>query len=153
MAGGLFGAPRPLSTEPWASSAAARRTMQGNRRRDTAPELAVRRLLHRDGLRYRVDYQPLRSLRRRADVVFTRQKVAVFIDGCYWHGCTEHAATPATNRGYWSAKLSANRARDEDTTLRLIEAGWTVSRHWEHEDPAAVAAAVTALVHDRQDSA
>ena len=129
----LFGAPRPLSKEPWASSEAARRTMQGNRRRDTAPELAVRRLLHAAGVRYRVDAQPLPHLRRRADIVFRRQRVAVFIDGCYWHGCPEHGTTPATNRGYWSAKVAANRARDLDTVQRLTEAGWQPLRVWEHE--------------------
>ncbi len=138
----LFGAPRPLSKESWASSEAARRTMQGNRRRDTAPELAVRRLLHAAGCRYRVDAQPLPGLRRRADIVFTRQKLAVFLDGCYWHGCPMHGATPRTNSDYWSAKLAANRARDADTVERLAEQGWHAARYWEHEDAVAVAADV-----------
>ena len=136
----LFNAPRPLSKSPWASSDAARRTMRGNRRRDTAPELAVRRLLHAAGLRYRVDAQPLAGLRRRADIVFRRRRLAVFIDGCYWHGCPEHGTTPSTNRDYWSSKVAANRARDEDTNARLTDAGWQVARYWEHEPPAAVAA-------------
>jgi DNA mismatch endonuclease (patch repair protein) len=142
----LFGAPRPLSRDSWASSAATRRMMQGNRRRDTAPELAVRRLLHASGCRYRVDMQPLPDLRRRADIVLTRQKIAVFIDGCYWHGCPLHGTTPLTNRSYWSSKVAANRARDADTNTRLQEAGWHPARYWEHEDPADVAAEVLRLL-------
>ena len=144
----LSGAPQPLSKKPWASSEAARRTMRGNRRRDTAPELAVRRLLHAAGLRYRVDVQPLPGLRRRADVVFTRQKLAVFIDGCYWHGCPDHGTTPSTNREYWSSKVAANRRRDDDTNQRLQEAGWRVARYWEHEGPDTVAADVIRLVRE-----
>ena len=138
----LFGAPRPLSKESWASSEAARRTMQGNRGRDTTPELAVRRLLHAAGCRYRVDMQPLPGLRRRADIVFPRHKLAVFIDGCYWHGCPAHRATPKTNTLYWSAKLASNRARDDDTNKRLAEQGWHAARYWEHEDALIVAADV-----------
>jgi DNA mismatch endonuclease (patch repair protein) len=120
--------------------------MQGNRRRDTAPELAVRRLLHASGCRYRVDIQPLPDLRRRADIVFTRQKIAVFIDGCYWHGCPVHGSTPQTNSEYWSSKVAANRARDADTNARLSEAGWHAARYWEHEQPSAVAADVLRLL-------
>ena len=146
----LFGAPRPLSKYPWASSEAARRTMQGNRRRDTAPEMAVRRLLHASGCRYRVDVQPLPGLRRRADIVFKRQMVAVFIDGCFWHGCPSHGTTPRTNSGYWSAKVAANRARDADTDERLTEAGWHPARYWEHEDAANVAADVLRLLQRHQ---
>jgi DNA mismatch endonuclease, patch repair protein len=114
--------------------------MQGNRRRDTAPELAVRRLLHAAGCRYRVDVPPLTGLRRRADVVFTKQKLAVFIDGCYWHGCPSHGTTPATNTEYWSSKVAANRRRDQDTNDRLGAAGWCVARYWEHEPAETVAA-------------
>jgi DNA mismatch endonuclease (patch repair protein) len=135
----LFGAPRPLSPTPWASSDAVRRTMVGNRRRDTVPELAVRRLLHASGCRYRVDAQPLPGLRRRADIVFTKHRLAVFIDGCYWHGCPDHGTTPSTNRAYWSSKVEANRARDIDTNARLVAAGWIVARYWEHEAPEDVA--------------
>lgn len=142
----LFGAPRPLSKQSWATSEAARRTMKGNRRRDTAPELAVRRLLHAAGLRYLVDAQPLPGLRRKADVVFRRQRIAVFIDGCYWHGCPEHGTTPTTNREYWTAKVAANRARDLDTDARLTEAGWQPVRFWEHEPPAEVASQVLRLL-------
>ena len=100
----------------------------------------MRRLLHAAGCRYRVDVQPLPGLRRRADIVFTKQKLAVFIDGCYWHGCPDHGTTPATNREYWSSKVAANRARDADTNARLQDAGWHAARYWEHEDPAEVTA-------------
>lgn len=116
--------------------------MQGNRRRDTAPELAVRRLLHAAGCRYRVDVQPVPTIRRRADIVFTRQRLAVFIDGCYWHGCRDHGVMPSTNREYWSSKVAANRARDLDTNARLLDAGWHAVRYWEHELAEEVAADV-----------
>lgn len=132
----------------WASSPGNRRSMLGNRRRDTAPELAVRRLVHRAGLRYRVDYRPRRDLRRRADLVFTKARVAVFIDGCYWHGCPEHFTTPKTNRNYWTTKIGGNRQRDADTDELLDSAGWTVLRFWEHEDPAAVAARIIEVVRN-----
>lgn len=132
--------------EPWASSPAVRATMQGNRGRDTKPELAVRRAVHALGLRYRVDLRPLPDLNRRADLVFTRAKVAVFIDGCYWHGCPLHGTTSRTNPDYWGPKIQQNRARDADTNARLQEAGWRVARYWEHEEPAAIADAVRRLV-------
>lgn len=118
---------------PPASSGAARRVMQGNRRRDTRPELALRRALHARGYRYRVDRAPVASLRRRADMVFTRHRVAVFVDGCFWHGCPQHGTAPRTNTGYWSAKIARNVERDRDTDARLREAGWRVVRVWEHE--------------------
>ncbi|MHB9851450.1 very short patch repair endonuclease [Streptomyces krungchingensis] len=119
----------------WASSAARRRNMQAIRSRDTKPERLVRSLLHAQGLRYRVAARPLPSLRRTADIVFRPTKVAVFIDGCYWHGCPEHYVPPRTNPGYWSDKVARNMARDRDTDEQLQAAGWTVLRFWEH-DPA-----------------
>ncbi len=119
----------------WASSARARRVMLGNRSRDTKPELAVRRQLHAMGLRYRVAYRPVPSVRRTADVVFTRWRVAVFIDGCYWHACPRHGTVSKSNTEYWTKKLERNVARDADTTVKLTEAGWVVLRFWEHEDP------------------
>ncbi len=122
--------------------------MLGNRRSDTAPELSVRRLVHRSGLRYRVDYQPTPDLRRKADLVFTKARVAVFIDGCYWHGCPEHFSMPKTNRSYWMTKIEGNRRRDADTDQRLRSADWTVLRFWEHDDPAAVAARIIEVVRN-----
>lgn len=113
--------------------------MQANRSRDTKPELAIRRALHGMGLRYRVAIPPEPALRRRADIVFTRARVAVFIDGCFWHGCPEHRrSTFNYNVDYWPAKIAVNVARDADTTNKLHQAGWLVLRFWEHEDVAEV---------------
>jgi DNA mismatch endonuclease, patch repair protein len=122
--------------------------MQGNRSRDTSPELAVRRLVHAAGLRYRVDYRPEPSLRRTADIVFTKQRVAIFIDGCFWHACPEHGTAARSNATYWSEKLQRNYARDADTTTRLEDAGWTVLRFWEHEEPIHVADKVVTTVRN-----
>lgn len=124
--------------------------MQGNRARDTAPELAVRRLVHAQGLRYRVAARPIPSLRRTADMVFRPAKVAVFIDGCFWHNCPDHARLPSTNADYWLPKLERNALRDRDTDQRLTEAGWMVVRVWEHEDPAKAAQRVVRLVRRRR---
>ena len=112
--------------------------MQANKGRDTNPEMAVRRLLHARGLRYRVNFRPVPGLRRTADIVFTRAKVAVFIDGCFWHGCPEHYQRPLANRPYWDEKVRQNRARDAETTKKLAQAGWMVLRFWEHEPVEAV---------------
>lgn len=120
--------------ESWASSAAVRRTMQGNRGRDTAPELRVRRLLHSQGLRYRVDYPLPFDKRRRADIVFTKQKLAIFIDGCFWHACPDHYVEPRANHAYWKTKCAQNVTRDRDTEARMQALGWTVKRFWEHAD-------------------
>ncbi|MEU9013034.1 very short patch repair endonuclease [Streptomyces sp. NPDC048479] len=134
----------------WASSAGRRRNMQAIRSRDTQPERLLRRLLHAQGLRYRVAAKPLPDLRRTADIVFRPTKVAVFIDGCYWHGCPEHYVPPRTNPGYWSDKVAGNMARDRDTDRRLTEAGWTVLRFWEHESPEECASTVLRVVFDRR---
>lgn len=134
---------------PWASSEAARKSMQGNRGRDTAAELAVRRLVHAQGLRYRVNARPEPDLRRTADLLFTRARVAVFVDGCYWHGCPEHFKMPGTNRDYWQGKIGRNRLRDAETTELLEARGWLVLRFWEHENPSAVAERVVRAVRGR----
>lgn len=116
-------------------------------RRDTKPELALRRELWRRGFRYRVDVAPVRGLRRRADVVFSRARVAVFVDGCYWHSCPVHASVPKANRDWWVAKLAGNVERDRDTDDRLRDAGWVVVRVWEHEAVAEAADRVEDLLH------
>lgn len=127
--------------------------MQANRSRDTGPELAVRRILHARGLRYRVAAAPLPGLRRRADIVFTKQRIAVFIDGCFWHGCQDHGRSRFQhNVDYWPAKIATNMARDLDTTARLSDAGWYVMRFWEHESPLDVAAAIEHAVAERRDA-
>jgi DNA mismatch endonuclease (patch repair protein) len=120
--------------------------MQGNRRRDTGPELRLRSALHALGLRYRVDRRPVAAVPCRADIVFTRRRVAIFVDGCYWHGCPTHHVTPATNRPYWTAKIDGNRARDATTTRAIEAAGWRVIRVWEHDDAAVAATAIATLV-------
>jgi DNA mismatch endonuclease (patch repair protein) len=116
--------------------------MRANTRRDTKPELALRRELHTRGWRYRVDAPVLPGLRRRADLVFTKLKVAVFVDGCYWHACPLHGTQAKANATFWRDKLAANVARDRDTDRRLEEAGWRVVRVWEHEETAVAVAAV-----------
>ena len=120
--------------------------MRGNRSRDTSPELRVRSLVHRRGLRYRVAQRPIPTLRRTADLVFRRAKVAIFIDGCFWHGCPEHYRPPSTNPDYWRDKIEGNRRRDQETDELLAQAGWEVLRFWEHEDEDEVADAVCAAV-------
>lgn len=117
--------------------------MQANRSRDTGPEVAVRRALHAAGLRYRTSFLiATETLKVRADVAFTRRRLALFIDGCYWHGCPVHWRSPAKNADFWTAKIQHNQARDARVTSALEEAGWHVVRAWEHEDPSEVAAAV-----------
>jgi DNA mismatch endonuclease (patch repair protein) len=113
--------------------------MRGNRSRDTAPERALRSALHGLGLRFRVDARPVPTIPRRADVVLRRDRVAVFLDGCFWHGCPIHFRVPSTNADYWTAKIAGNRARDAATGALLEAAGWVVVRVWEHE-PTDVAA-------------
>ncbi|MEW1980778.1 very short patch repair endonuclease [Citricoccus sp. NPDC079358] len=134
--------------ESWASSPAARKTMQGNRGRDTKAELAVRRIVHAQGLRYRVNARPEPGIRRTADLLFTRARVAVFIDGCFWHGCPAHFTMPATNTDFWDAKIDRNRQRDADTTATLGDRGWVVLRFWEHEKPLSVASRIVEAVRD-----
>lgn len=133
---------------PWASSSAVRRSMQGNRGRDTSPEVRLRSAVHARGLRYFVDKAPIRSLRRRADLVFPRIRLAVFVDGCYWHGCPEHHVPPKTNSEYWAAKVERNRRRDADTDARLRQEGWAVLRVWEHADHEEAASEISDLVAD-----
>jgi len=114
--------------------------------------MAIRRALHAAGLRYRVDARPLPELNRRADVVFGPSKVAVFVDGCYWHMCPTHGTRPKTNSSYWSSKLQGNATRDAETNTRLEKAGWLVLRIWEHEDPLEAAHRITAAVNARRAS-
>lgn len=121
-----------------------------NKGRDTRPELAVRHLLHAYGLRYRVNFRPLPTLRRTADIVFTRHRMAIFLDGCFWHGCPQHATLPKRNADYWTPKLERNVERDRDTNEQLRAAGWTVLRYWEHEDPSKVAGSIIGALRARR---
>lgn len=132
-----------------ASSPGVRASMQANRPRDTRPELALRSAVHRLGLRYRVSVRPVTTLRRTADLVFPKAKVAVFLDGCFWHGCEQHHTVAATNAEYWAEKVRQNRRRDRETDLALGRAGWLVIRVWEHEDPREAALRIRDLVMSR----
>jgi len=127
------------------SSPEASRRMARVRQRGTDVEIELRRALHALGLRYRLQVPLSRKPRRVADIVFIGARVAVFVDGCFWHGCPLHATWPKENAGFWRAKIEANRARDADTTQRLRELGWEVIRIWSHEDPVEAAR----LIYDR----
>jgi DNA mismatch endonuclease, patch repair protein len=119
------------------------------RTRDTSPELALRSELHRRSLRFRVDRAPLRELRSRADIVFGPARVAVYVDGCFWHRCPEHESMPKANKEYWEQKLARNVERDAEVDRRLDESGWRVIRVWEHEEPETAANRVEAAVRSR----
>jgi DNA mismatch endonuclease, patch repair protein len=120
----------------WASSASVRRSMIANRRVDTAPERALRSHLHANGLRFRKDFRiKIGDVSVRADVVFPAVKLAVFLDGCFWHQCPEHATMPKRNSEFWAPKLRSNVERDQLVNRALAEAGWIVIRCWEHERP------------------
>jgi DNA mismatch endonuclease (patch repair protein) len=124
-----------------------RRRMANTRGRDTAPELAVRRELHRLGYRFRVNYPPVTGLRRTADIAFTKYRLAVFIDGCFWHRCPEHYRPSTGPRAeFWRAKIDSNASRDLETSELLADHGWTAARFWEHEDPDAIVTEICALL-------
>jgi DNA mismatch endonuclease (patch repair protein) len=132
-----------LVPAPPASNDRVRAVMRGNRRRDTSPELRVRSRLHAMGLRYRVDHRIECGGRSvRIDIAFPRRRVAVFIDGCFWHGCERHPKASKSNVDYWTPKIAGNRARDAAQTAALEQAGWEVVRGWEHEAPVEIAARV-----------
>lgn len=140
-----------MGYEPWSSSPAARAAMVGNVSRDTRPELALRRRVHALGLRYRVHSPlPLAGVRRRADLSFPKERVAVMVDGCLWHGCPDHCRTPSRQSEYWTNKIHRNRKRDQDTDRRLQEQGWAVLRIWEHESVDDAAEKVRLLVLSRR---
>lgn len=125
--------------------------MRAIKRTDTKPEIELRRLLHRQGLRFRKDYRlDLPGGRVRPDVVFTRARVAVFLDSCFWHACPEHGRRPTRNEWYWAPKLARTVDRDRQAVAVLEDAGWQVIRIWEHENLAAAAVDVTAAVHERR---
>jgi DNA mismatch endonuclease (patch repair protein) len=111
--------------------------------------MALRTALFRAGLRYRIDCQPLTGMRRRADLIFPSAKVAVFVDGCFWHGCPLHATWPKENAAFWREKIETNRRRDADTDARLAAAGWLVIRVWGHEPPADAVERVIVAVRSR----
>ena len=138
----------PHLVAPAASSASVRRRMQAVRRSDTGPELALRSILHAMGFRYRVNVAP-NGGRRRADMVFSKARVAVFVDGCFWHGCPEHGHIPGTNADFWRQKIGWNQAKDRLFSEALLDQGWAVVRVWEHEPATAAANRVSAVLRLR----
>lgn len=135
--------------KPVPSSTGVSTRMSRQRRRDTEPELALRRLLHSRGLRYRVAWRIPGMPRRTVDIAFSRAKVAVFVDGCFWHSCPIHGTSPAANGAWWATKLAANQARDAATDAHFAALGWQVIRIWEHEDASEAAGRIARLVGDR----
>lgn len=129
---------------PSSAGVSARMSRQGSR--DTACEIAVRKLLHAEGLRYRLNVPVPGMPRRTIDIVFGPAKVAVFLDGCFWHGCPQHATQPKANAEWWRAKLDKNMSRDRETTEHLEAQGWAVLRFWEHKVPREIATNVAEAV-------
>ena len=145
----MMGSSCDAVARPVPSSDGASRRMRAQRTASTAPELALRRELWRRGLRYLVDAPlPVPGVRRRADLLFRGAKVAVFVDGCFWHACPEHGTVPKANAWYWGPKLARNAERDRDTDRRLAEAGWQAVRVWEHDDPEEAAGQVEKAIKD-----
>jgi DNA mismatch endonuclease (patch repair protein) len=140
---------RSKNSDSWASSPAVRNVMRGNKGRDTRPELALRSAVHALGMRYRVGLRPVPQVRRTADIVFPKARVAVFLDGCFWHGCPEHHRPAQKNSEFWLTKIKGNKTRDADTDTRLREAGWQVIRIWEHEDPIVAAEIIRNAIRGR----
>lgn len=132
------------------SSPDASRRMARVRQKGTLAEIELRRALHAKGLRYRLHVPLLKKPRRVADIVFSGAKVAVFVDGCFWHGCPEHASWPKSNAEFWHEKIETNRSRDADTDQRLNTLGWRTVRIWEHEDANEAANRIAELVNARK---
>ena len=132
------------------SSPETSRRMAKVRQKGTDAEIALRRELYRRGLRYRIDYEVLKKPRRVADVAFPGLRIAVFVDGCFWHGCPEHATWPKQKAEFWRAKILANQARDRNTDARLRADGWKVVRVWAHETPEEAAARIARVVRRRK---
>ncbi|MHB8294312.1 MAG: very short patch repair endonuclease [Acidimicrobiales bacterium] len=135
---------------PTPSSPDVSRRMSRVRTWDTDPEVRLRRILHSRGLRYRIHRRPLATLRCRPDIVFGPARVAVFVDGCFWHGCPTHASWPKANAEWWRQKIQKTRDRDEATTRDLVASGWYVMRVWEHEDPVVAADTVERVLAERR---
>lgn len=140
-----------MDRHPPASSELTRRRMLNTPTRDTPAELAIRRELHRRGLRYFVDRKVAGVGRRRPDIVFPRLQIAVFVDGCYWHACPEHGSVPKVNTEWWRRKFDTTVARDRDTDEILRAAGWLVLRFWEHDQAIAAANAIEQAVRERRE--
>ncbi len=132
------------------SSRAASNRMKAVRRTETQAELCLRQALDELGLEYETDARPLPDFNRRADILFREARIAVFVDGCFWHGCPIHGTQAKANAEFWRKKIEANRRRDQDTNERLAENGWIVIRIWEHEPPAKSAERIIAELNRRK---
>jgi DNA mismatch endonuclease (patch repair protein) len=143
-------AARAAGRHPAPISEGRSRNMQAIKRTDTKPEVALRSALHRAGYRFRKDFRvEVGSIRVKPDVVFTRRRVAVFVDGCFWHGCPEHGRQPGVNATYWVPKLQRNRERDQLVDQTLQDCGWTVVRRWEHAPMAEIVADIASILSAR----
>jgi DNA mismatch endonuclease (patch repair protein) len=132
------------------SSREASRRMARVRQKDTQAEIDLRRALHAKGLRYRLQVPLLTKPRRVVDIVFPKVRVAIFVDGCFWHGCPEHASWPKSNADFWRAKIETNRMRDADTDRRLEAQGWRVVRVWAHENAREAAERIVQIVNEQK---
>ena len=140
---------RKKYARPAASSTEVRRRMQAVKQRDTPPEVALRSALHSLGLRFRKHRRVFANSSRTADILFVKAKVAVFVDGCFWHGCPKHGTQPRTNGRWWLDKINFNIERDRNTDRRLCDSGWLSVRIWEHENPATSALKIAQKVRER----
>lgn len=138
--------------KPAPSSLAAFNRMKAAKPRDTAPEKALRSELHKRGLHYRVDVRPVKELNRRADIVFRSARVAVFVDGCFWHGCPKHGTQAKANKVFWKNKIKRNQERDAETNQLLKKAGWKVVRVWEHENSEKASKKIQRIILERKAS-
>lgn len=132
------------------TSEEATNRMRAVRRRNTTPELAIRSQLHQHGFRFNVDKSPIKGSRRRADIVFPKLRVAIYVDGCFWHSCPIHGSQPKTNAEFWRDKLARNHARDQETDQELIRSDWIPIRVWEHEDPIAAVKRIEETIGERR---
>lgn len=132
---------------PTTSDTAVHNVMRSNRRRDTKPEVALRSALHRRGFRFRNDAPIVTDCGKiRVDIALARHRLAIFVDGCFWHCCPEHGTKPRSNTEYWRPKLERNRQRDASADALLHAAGWQVVRVWEHQDPEEAADLIDRLI-------
>lgn len=138
------------ASTPAPSSESVSQRMRRVRTSDTAPELRLRRTLHKRGLRYRINSAPFSGAHCKADLVFRSAKVAVFVDGCFWHGCPQHASWPKANADWWRAKIELTRKRDQEAEAVLGAAGWAVHRVWEHEDVSEAADRIERLIRSHR---
>lgn len=144
------GAPMTIEPSTYVTTPGRSRNMAAIRRRDTNPEVRLRSALHRLGYRFRKDYSiRVEGKLIRPDIAFTKRRVAVFVDGCFWHSCPEHGRQPNVNGDYWSPKLEGNAKRDREQTAALQSAGWTVLRFWEHEDANSIIGSIISEVGNR----